>query len=245
MSGPDFSPVAERYVRARPTYPDALFEWLANEAPALDVAWDCATGSGQAAQSLAARFAHVIATDVSRAQLQHAPAHERILYAASSAELAPVASSSISLVTVAAAVHWFDIDGFAREVRRVLRPGGVLAAWTYHVGRAEPPVGPVLGRFYDDVVGSYFHPRARLVDERYEGIHLPGTPLIAPSVFASVCWDLQRTLEFVRTWSGTEVLRRRTGRDPVEDLAPEVAAVWGDAPERELRFPLYLLVNRL
>ena len=245
MSGPDFSPVAERYVRARPTYPDALFDWLAAEAPALDLAWDCATGSGQAARSLAARFARVVATDVSRPQLRHAAPHERILYAAGKAERAPLASASVSLVTVAAAVHWFDLEGFAREVRRVLRPSGMLAAWTYHVGRAEPPVGPVLGRFYDEVAGPHFDPRARLVDARYEGLHLPGTPLPAPTFFASVRWDLARTLDFVRSWSGTEALRVRTGRDPVEALAPEVAAAWGDVRERELRFPLYLRVHRL
>jgi len=245
VSGPDFSPVAGRYARVRPTYPDALFEWLADQVPARDLAWDCATGSGQAARSLATRFAGVVATDVSRAQLRHAARHERILYAVGKAERAPLASASVSLVTVAAAVHWLDADGFAREVRRVVGAGGVLAAWTYHVGHAEPPVGPVLGRFYERVAGPHFDPRARLVDERYEGIRLPGDPIPAPAFFASVRWDLESTLEFVRSWSGTEALRVRSGRDPVESVAPEVAAVWGDARERELRFPLYLRVHRL
>jgi len=245
VSGPDFSSLAPRYARVRPTYPDALFEWLAERVPARDRAWDCATGSGQAARSLASRFGGVVATDVSWAQLRHAPAERRVLYAAGTSEAAPLASGSVSLVTVAAAVHWFDLEAFGREVRRVLRPGGLLAAWTYHVGHAEPPVGPVLGRFCDEVVRPHFDPRAGLVDERYEGIRLPGTPVPAPAFHASVRWDLASTLEFVRSWSGTEALHRSSGRDPVEDLAPEVAAVWGDAPERELRFPLYLRAQRL
>ena len=127
----------------------------------------------------------------------------------------------------------------------MLRPGGVLAVWTYHVGRAEPPVGPVLGRFYDHVVGPYFDPRARLVDEGYENLELPGEPLAPPPFFASVRWNLENTLDFVRSWSGTEALRSCSGRDPVAALAPEVAAAFGDTRVRELRFPLYLRVHRL
>jgi len=247
MPGPDFGPVADRYSRARPTYPDALFDWLAGLAPARDRAWDCATGSGQAARSLAERFDLVVATDASRAQLARAPAHPRIRYVAAAAERSGLRADAVSLVTVAAAVHWFDLDRFADEVGRVLRPGGVLAAWTYHVGHGEPPIGPVLRRFYETVAAPHFDPRARIVDRRYEDLALPGERVPAPSLHATVRWDLERVLDFVRSWSGTEALRARTGADPAAPLAAELAAVWAGPPteERELRFPLYLRVQRL
>ena len=79
-NAPDFSPFAAAYAAARPTYPPDLFEWLASVAPAHDVAWDVATGNGQAAAGLAVHFHRVIATDISPEQLANAAAHRRVEY---------------------------------------------------------------------------------------------------------------------------------------------------------------------
>jgi len=57
-----FSRVSVSYARFRPTYPSGLFADVARHAPALDCAWDCATGSGQAALGLSRHFREVIAT---------------------------------------------------------------------------------------------------------------------------------------------------------------------------------------
>jgi methylase of polypeptide subunit release factors len=75
-----FSPIAKDYARFRPRYPEALFAYLASIAPARRLAWDCATGSGQAAASLVDHFDRVIATDISEELLAEARAHERITY---------------------------------------------------------------------------------------------------------------------------------------------------------------------
>lgn len=58
-----FSAQAEEYARHRPAYPQALFDYLATLAPALQRAWDCGTGNGQAALKLAEHFVEVIATE--------------------------------------------------------------------------------------------------------------------------------------------------------------------------------------
>jgi hypothetical protein len=79
-----FSGYADEYTRYRPTYPAKLFNWLAQRAPAHALAWDCATGNGQAALGLAAQFDAVIATDASSAQIVTAHAHPRALCGGSS-----------------------------------------------------------------------------------------------------------------------------------------------------------------
>src|SRR5437762_742522 len=47
-----FSRQAADYAKFRPRYPKELFRWLASVAPETKLAWDCATGNGQAAVAL-------------------------------------------------------------------------------------------------------------------------------------------------------------------------------------------------
>jgi len=242
---PDFSGVSERYAASRPRYPAELFEWLASAVSERAAAWDTATGNGQAAIGLATHFNHVVATDLSSAQLQHAEQHPRIEYRVASAENSGLPANSMDLVVAAAAIHWFDLDRFYREVGRVIRPGGVLAAWTYHVAHVGPPLDGILWPFYRDVVGRYFAAGARLVDTRYDGLALPGEALNAPAFSTTVRWSAEEVLGFVRTWSGVQSYMAATKQDPVDQIAKTVREAFGsDAARREVSFPLYIRAAR-
>lgn len=247
-----FSSASDRYAAYRPVYPAALFAWLAGLCPGpgtnaeRGIAWDCATGSGQAALGLVPHFRQVVATDASAEQIRHAAPHPRIDYRVAPAEACGLADHSVDLVTVAQAAHWFDLDRFYAEARRVLRADGVLAAWTYHVGHVAPPFDALFGHFYRDVLASYFAPGARLVDDRYEGVTLPGAPIEFPSFEVSAAWDLDRMLAFISSWSGTLAYREARGADPVALIAPDLERLWGPRDRvRAVRWPLYVRVSRL
>lgn len=243
---PDFSGVAKAYAASRPGYPAALFEWLASIVGQCDTAWDAATGSGQAAVGLARHFRHVIGTDISEQQILHAAPHPRITYRVGRAEASGLEDQSVDLVGAASALHWFDLPRFSAEVARVARPGGAVAAWTYHVGHVEPPFDGLLWPFYRDVVGPYFARGASLVDDGYRGITLPGEAIPTPSFFVSVQWTAAQMCGFIRTWSGVQAYIRGTGEDPVAALSPEIERLWGSADTvREVRWPLYLLAARV
>jgi SAM-dependent methyltransferase len=243
---PDFSDVAAEYAASRPLYPPGLFEWLASSVTHRHAAWDAATGSGQAAVGLARHFDRVVATDRSPGQLRHGMRHPRIEYRVAPAEESGLASDSMNLVAVAAAIHWFDLPRFYDEVRRVIRADGTLAAWTYHVAHVGPPLDKVLRPFYEDVVGPHFAAGARMVDARYEGLSLPGEPLKPPSFSVSVRWDADQVLRFVRTWSGVQSCIDVTGRDPVAEIEGAVrAALGGGGSAVELTWPLYIRATRL
>jgi SAM-dependent methyltransferase len=245
-AAPDFSPLAATYARVRPAYPAALYQWLAGIARRRELAWDCATGNGQAALGLAPHFAHVVATDKSAEQLRHAPRHPRVEYRLASADRSGLAADSVDLVTVAAALHWLDFESFFAEAARVLRPGGVLAAWTYHTAICQPPFERAFHRLYWEVLRPYFDDRVRWVDDKYAGIAMPGEPIAAPPFTLTVDWTLEDALDYVRTWSGAHAYQQATGDDPAELIRDELAALFDDASKtRTVRIPLFVRASRL
>ncbi len=77
-------------------------------------------------------FKKVIASDASINQIQHKFERENIDYRVFPAEETPFADDSIDLITVAQALHGFNIDRFYSEVKRVgKKEGGIIAVWSY------------------------------------------------------------------------------------------------------------------
>ncbi len=240
-----FSGAAERYARYRPDYPASLFDGLAALAPGRALAWDCATGTGQAAAALAQRFTRVVATDASARQVAAATTRAGIAYAVALAEAAPLGARRVDLVTVAQAAHWLRLDEFYDEARRVLRPGGVLAMWCYGLCAISPDVDRVLEEFYHDTVGRYWPPQRSLVESGYREIPFPFTELSCRAPDIERRWTRAELLGYVDTWSAVKRYREERGEDPVETvLAPRLRASWaGDAPA-VVRWPLGLRVGR-
>ena len=241
-----FSAAAESYAKYRPTYPPELFTWLAGLAPTHRRAWDCATGSGQAAVDLVEHFGHVVATDASARQLASAARHPRIGYLATSAEAAALREGSVDLVAVAQAAHWFDLERFYAEVRRVVRAQGIVALWTYDVCHVDERVDPIVSRFYRDVVGPYWPPERRVVEDRYRTLPFPFTRIPSAELAMRATWRRADLVGYLSTWSATQRYVRARGVDPTIELRRELDAVWDDRePPRPVRWPLHMLVGRL
>lgn len=238
----EFSSVAAQYALHRPVYPRALFDFIATLPARRALAWDCATGNGQAARALAPLFTRVIATDASDAQLAHATPAPNIEYRVARAEASGVAADSVDLVTVAQAMHWFELDTFFDEVRRVVRVGGALAVWGYGDGALDTPaLASELHRFYSETVGAYWPPARRVLDSEYRDFVMPFTEVSAPRIALAADWTLAGLGGYVRTWSATQRYIAANGRDPVDALVERLRPHWGEASAtHRVTWPLWL-----
>jgi len=241
-----FSSASGRYAAFRPDYPASLYGWLAGLCAEHDTAWDCATGSGQAAQGLAPHFRCVVATDASAEQIRHAAPHPGVDYRVAPAEASGLADRSIDLVTVAQAAHWFDLPCFYAEVARVFKPGGVIALWGY--GRMVLPgeLDVPFQRFYDEAVGPYWPPERALIDDGYRSLAFPFAAIDAPAFNIEVSWTLPRFLDYLSTWSAVKRYIASQHEDPLPALGAALQPLWGDmARARDLRWPIFLRTGRL
>lgn len=241
-----FSGHAADYAAYRPGYPRALFDFIADLPERRDLALDCATGNGQAAVEIAGYFDRVIATDASAQQIAHAEAHPKVEYRVAPAEASGLADGTVDLVTVAQGLHWFDFDRFYAEVRRILAPGGVVAAWTYNLARVAPEVDAVVDRLAYKEVVSYWPPERRWVDEEYRTIPFPFREVETPRFEYEARWPLDRLVLYMRTWSSCQRYQKETGRDPIEIVREELESAWGDPNEpRRIHWPVFLRAGRV
>jgi SAM-dependent methyltransferase len=242
MAPDAFGSRATTYAAFRPDYPAALLDFVAGLPARRLLAWDCATGNGQAAVALAERFDEVIATDVSERQLAQAKPHPRVQYRRAAAERSGIPDACVDLVTVAQAMHWFDLPRFYAEVVRVLAPGGALAAWSYGDAQLpDPRLTEAVRRFDRETLDVWWLAGREHVRNGYRDLPFPFPEVAAPAFVLEREWSLLDLLGYLRSWSAVAACVEASGKDPVAELEPELAALWGP-PEtlHRVRWPLSL-----
>jgi len=239
-----FSRGSSEYAAFRPRYPDALFAWLAAMSPARTVAWDCATGSGQAATGLSAHFARVIATDASEAQILEAARGPGIEYRVAAAEASGLDDASVDLVTVAQALHWLPLDRFYAEVARVLRSGGLFAAWGYSLPVVSPEVDRAVRTLHGEIVGPYWPPGREAVEAGYRTLPFPYAELGVPEFAVEQPMDRAAFVGYLRTWSAVRRFSDAQQMDPIATVWPRVEADWPPDESRRVRWPLFFRAGR-
>ena len=223
-----------------------LFAFLATLPRTRQLAWDCATGSGQAAIPLAEQFTRVIATDASAAQIANAERHRGVEYRVAPAHASGIPSHSVDLVNVSQALHWFDLDSFYAEVRRVLVPGGVIAVSSYGSAVIDSPtLAPILSRFEREDLRDYWPPERELVGEALRALPFPFVELRVPLFKLEVHWTLAELVGYTRSWSATGRFIDAHGYDPTLELEKELGASWGkEARRRRVWWPFVVRAGR-
>ena len=235
-----FSGRAELYSQFRPTYPDALFEWISTLVTRHELAWDCATGNGQAAVGLARYFKRVIATDASEKQISMASPHVAIDYRVASASASGLDDESVDVVTVAQAIHWFEHAEFYAEARRVMRPGAAIVVWVYGDPVIDDPeLDAIVHGYNRGTIERYWKPERDLILAGLRTIPFPFREVEAPEFVMEREWTLPELTGYLRTWSATAAYAAEHGGDPVRLVEDRLSRIWG-AARQIVRWPLHI-----
>jgi len=235
-----FSGRAELYSQFRPTYPDALFGWVAGLVERRDVVWDCATGSGQAATGLVRYFNRVIATDASEKQISMALPDASIEYRVATASDSGLDDDSVDMVTVAQAIHWLDHASFYAEARRVTRRGAAIVVWAYGDPIIDDPeLHAIVHAYNRGTIEACWRPERNLILDGLRTIPFPFREVAAPALTMQQDWTLAQLAGYLRTWSATAAYVEQQGGDPVGVVEEDLSRSWGSG-RHNIRWPLHI-----
>ena len=247
MSGSElFSGHSREYAQFRPHYPAAVVDYLAEIVPRDATVWEAGCGSGQFSLPLASRFDHIIATDASVEQLKQALPHPHIEYRVAPAEASDLPDATVGLSVAAQAAHWFDLERYYAEVRRVSKPDAVIALVTYGSTVIDDAVDAIVQRYYAETLRKYWAPERVHVEAAYETLPFPFDPLDPPPFEMTAEWSLEQLIGYIDTWSASRALRRAEGPAKIQTFTRELAEAWARGRARcTVRWPLTVRAGRV
>jgi ubiquinone/menaquinone biosynthesis C-methylase UbiE len=241
-----FSEQAGEYALYRPGYPAALYDYILSFVSGRDRAWDVATGNGQAALALAPHFTKVLASDISKHQLEQAQQMDNIEYVLCAAEETPFLADSFDLITIAQAYHWFNPQLFYKEASRVARPGCVVATWMYHLPlSSEPGINEAVLHFYKDTTGPYWDAERGHVDELYKNLFFPFEPLPSREFQIHKEFTREELAGYFSSWSATRHYIKANGHSPIPFIQEDLGKVWEGEAAKPFTFNVYLRIGRV
>lgn len=232
------------YARYRPEYPaemyDRIYGYLGSDRP-WRLAVDVGCGSGQNARALVSKFERVVGVDTSEAQIAEARRYCENLsnldfHCASASCLDGfLEDGSVDLITAAAALHWFDYMAFFRQCSKLLRPGGVLAAFCYALPLCfdNPLASEAFLQCYK-TLGEYWAPQVKLAREFYKQPFAEMQTIFPhserdDSYKIPVKQSIEELCGFVRSLSSYQTFRKENqeGSDPVAELSLKLRHLYG------------------
>jgi ubiquinone/menaquinone biosynthesis C-methylase UbiE len=240
-----FSIQSNAYAKYRPDYPDQLFDILLSQVPEKKKAWDCGTGNGQVASKLANYFKYVVATDISENQIKNAKTKHNLEYRIEQAEKTSFSDSSFDLITVAQAVHWFDLDRFYKEVRRTLKPNGMIAIIGYWLIRFNPEIDSIIDQLHDEVLGNYWDKARYKIEDHYESLPFPFEEVQRVELQNTRLWTLDQLIGYFSTWSALQTYIALNDHNPLPATLEKLENIWGDNIEIEGNIPVFMKSGKI
>ncbi|HKR07008.1 MAG TPA: class I SAM-dependent methyltransferase [Bacteroidia bacterium] len=241
----NFSKVANLYSQFRPSYPAALFDFLIPLVHSRKIAWDAGTGNGQIASELANYFEKIFATDLSEKQIKNAIIRKNIIYKVEKAEQTTFGDNEFDLITVAQAIHWFDFSKFYAEVKRTLKPEGIIAVIGYGLCIIDQKADKIIDHLYSNILNSYWDEERKYIDEHYKTIPFPFIEIPTPAFKSVYDWNLEQLIGFLNSWSAVQHYKdRNNNENPLDEIINNLRSCWQENEKKKVSFPAFLRVGK-
>ena len=227
------------YAQYRPQYPESVAQTLAGLVKYRGVAWDAGTGTGIMATELAKYFNLICATDILPEMLRLAPANKGVLYSCQPAEQTDFPDDFVDLIVAAQSAHWFQLDLFYQECKRVAREGAAIAI----IGYSSPTLPSILQPIYDyiehQLLGNYWSPKIEILDNGNQQIDFPFQEIEVRLEPIHCNWTIEELTGFITSWSATRNFLADGKANEMQDAINELNKAWPQASKPiALSFPL-------
>ncbi|MEL6536603.1 MAG: class I SAM-dependent methyltransferase, partial [Bacteroidota bacterium] len=182
----------------------------------------------------------VIATDGNLRILEGTIPNSKISFEVGQEDTISAKSGSVDLVTVGQALHMLNLEDFYSEVRRVVRPGGVLAVWGFGIPRLGMEFDRLLNRFYSETLSGYWPAGWVHLQQRYKNIPFPFKNVMDERVEAEYYWKFEDWMSFLESWTAVRQYTKDHGGSPVEVLRPLFSQLWGGHETKKVSFTFFV-----
>lgn len=239
-----FNHRSDEYAQARPRYPLEFYDFLLSLTRNHHRLWDCACGNGQVAIDMVEYFDELHATDISKNQLKNAFRHPKIKYASSSSESTLFPAEFFDMICVAQALHWFNLDKFFTETRRVLKPGGILAVFGYGFFTITDEIDRIIEETFYATIDDFWSEKNRLLMSGFKGVKFPFSKVDIPVFSMDQNWSLSALIDYLNTWSAVKRYNETTGRNITGQLQENLILVWDLNELKTVKMELHSHIRR-
>lgn len=237
-----FNVDSDKYCQSRPKYPKQLYEILIAQCKQTQEAWDCGCGNGQVAIDLVPYFDHIEASDININPIEHAHQNSKIHYSVQNSENTGFKDNQFDLICAAQCIHWFKLDLYFKEVKRLLKPGGVFACWGYSFFKINHTLDPVIQAHFDHLIDPYWSEKNRILHKQYKEIRFPFSNIQTPQIEMGINWTREELLDYLATLSATKRYNDTQNTSITDSLRDKIKSHWAETEKKAIQMDFFVYI---